>query len=133
MTPTSRVETTPHSAMREAIRAADALRVAAHRAVHEGRSKAAADMRILLDSLERTIAEELRRSPHTANEIGRAARPYCDFWPETRALPFQQVGRIPIDDLKFLFDLEAIPLPRTPENFGRLSQIRAKLEAPAHG
>lgn len=120
---------TDATSLRRAIRGANALRGAAYAALHEGRSRAAAEMNIALHRLEVTIVEEIRRRPETAKQIGCAALPYLDIWPEQRALPWQKFGRLPIADLEFLFDLNWKLLPRTDGNMERLRRIAARLEA----
>lgn len=133
MTSRRRVVTTPHDAIRSAITAADHLRLAAHLAMHECRSRAGSEMTAVLRNLEATIIDELRRRPEIIRHIGSAALPYFDPWPEAHALFGQQVGCLTIDDLAFLFDPTWIPLPRTQANLERLLRIRTRLEAAAYG
>lgn len=133
MTSRRSVVTTPHDAIRNAITAADHLRLAAHLAMHEGRSRTGSEMTGVLRSLETAIIDELRRRPEIIRHIGSAALPYFDPWPEAHALCGQQVGCLMIEDLAFLFDLTWIPLPRTQANLDRLARIRTQLEAAAYG
>lgn len=127
-----RVVTTPQPAIRRAIDAADHLGRAAQLALAEGRSRAASELSVALRTVEAAIVAELRRRPEAVRQVGSAAIRYADPWPEVRAFHGQLAGRVNIDDLAFLFDLETVPLPRTIANMKRLAGIAAKLEGAHH-